>query len=393
MGKSRGPASSPKLGARRAGQPGASISPSSLHLGIVLQFSTSRALGALDRALGFTVQQHSPKKAALQPPSLCALHPALNCWILSSGPGNSSRSGHVEANAEAAGHRAPLGRLATRTISGAGPSARGPAGRQRQQMGGGDPSADAAADAGLWGAHFVTLLAATSSTGARAHSGWPFCCPQAETPPANDTADAWTIQELPTGGDEAGLQGAAPPAAEGGWSFVELPVEQPLAPQELLPPLAPPPAAELPAGAAAAVGRAAPKPTGAAPEAEAPQAALAVPEQAAAPQYAAAAAPPRNCWVQSSTDFEGADLLPDGNTTCCASASDCCRECWATPGCGAWTFRGTDVSGRSQSWWCEGLFQKHPCPHCSQPCLCLPCRPRASPSTLPGGCASRASTA
>lgn len=76
-------------------------------------------------------------------------------------------------------------------------------------------------------------------------------------------------------------------------------------------------------------------------------AAEALPSPAAEePQYSyALAAPPpqRLCWVQGATDFSGGDIEP-GNTTCCQSAADCCNTCWSTAGCGAWTYRTSDVS-------------------------------------------------
>lgn len=48
------------------------------------------------------------------------------------------------------------------------------------------------------------------------------------------------------------------------------------------------------------------------------------------------------CWLVPSTDLYGADLREALDN--CTQPSDCCQACWDTPGCGAWTFRGSDVS-------------------------------------------------
>lgn len=48
------------------------------------------------------------------------------------------------------------------------------------------------------------------------------------------------------------------------------------------------------------------------------------------------------CWAQATTDYNGGDLPSPAPVT--GSAEGCCSACWDAPGCGAWTFRASDVS-------------------------------------------------
>lgn len=144
-------------------------------------------------------------------------------------------------------------------------------------------------------------------------SGLPAALYPAAEVPAAEAQSGWQFQPLFLAGSPAG-------EAAGGWPIQEVAVPAP-ALQAL-------PSAPLPE--AAPLGGAATLPALLAP-APAPSANQTV--------------PPETCWAQVGVDFPGGDLAADGNSTCCINPGDCCRLCWDTPGCGAWTFRAVDVRG------------------------------------------------
>lgn len=104
-----------------------------------------------------------------------------------------------------------------------------------------------------------------------------------------------------------------------------------------------PPATEPRGAAASPVAEATPSVGGAGPAADLlPLTDIAPLSSTSAPLAEVAGSSRASCWVQESTDFNGADLPSPAAVA--GSAADCCAACWDTTGCGAWTFRASDVS-------------------------------------------------
>ena len=196
--------------------------------------------------------------------------------------------------------------------------------------------------------------------------------PEAAAAPAVET---WGFDLLQAGGGGAAPQPAAPaaeasgtawepaaagaPAAEEPWSFESLDAAVGLAaapavegaqppfgvslinatmPAAAMPQPTPPGIVEGPLPSSFVLGPAAEA------AAAAPAAAAIAPAAAAAAPAAEAvgeAEPQLTCWGLAETDLSGGDLYSSGNDS--AGAADCCQQCWDFSGCGAWTFRASDV--------------------------------------------------
>lgn len=203
-------------------------------------------------------------------------------------------------------------------------------------------------------AEAVPLLAhSQGKRGAAGQTGLPALQATAAGGPAAEGQGGWQFQPLVIAAGPAG-------EASGGWAIQEVVAPAPASPAPSAP-QAEAPTPPLPA----LPGVPGTEPT-AAPWAELLPALLA---PAPGPP-ANETAPPETCWVQAGVDFPNGDLNAAGNASCCINPGDCCRLCWDTPGCGAWTFRAVDVSAVLPSSKEEVQFRRGGC-RAAFPFCCL----------------------